>query len=82
VRFRFTAAEKVHHSLNRLCRCLRVTRSGFSAWQRRPESARAKRDRQLKVLIHTAFAACNSGMGARGFTAIYSSRRSASVGSA
>jgi putative transposase len=63
VRFRFIAAEKVHHSLNRLCRCLRVTRSGFSAWQRRPESARAKHDRQLKVLIHTAFAASKQRYG-------------------
>jgi putative transposase len=57
VRFRFIATEKVHHSLSLLCRCLRVTRSGFYAWQGRPESTRAKRDRQLKVLVHASFAA-------------------------
>jgi putative transposase len=40
-----------------LCRCLRVTRSGFYAWCRRPESARAQTDRRLKLLVHTSFAA-------------------------
>jgi len=55
VRFQFIAAEKDQHSLGLLCRCLRVTRSGFHAWQRRPESAHAKRDRQLKVLVRTSF---------------------------
>jgi len=56
VRFRFIATEKAHHSLSLLCRCLRLTRSGFYAWQDRPESARTKRDRQLKVLVHASFA--------------------------
>ena len=56
MKFRFIAAEKAQHSLGLLCRCLRVTRSGFYAWQGRPESARAKRDRHLKVLIHASFA--------------------------
>jgi putative transposase len=55
VRFRFIAAEKAHHSLSLLCRCLRVTRSGFYAWQRRPESAHARRDRRLRVAVRAAF---------------------------
>ena len=38
-----------------LCRCLRVTRSGFYAWTHRPESSRSKDDRRLKVLIRTSF---------------------------
>ena len=38
-----------------LCRCLRVSPSGFYASQRRPESRRAQDDRRLKVLIHTSF---------------------------
>ena len=63
MRFRFIAAEKEHHSLTLLCRCLRVTRSGFSAWRGRPESAHAKRDRQLKVLIHASFAASKQRYG-------------------
>jgi transposase InsO family protein len=56
VRFQFIAAAKAHHSLTLLCRCLRVTRSGYYAWKGRPESARATRDRQLKVLVHASFA--------------------------
>jgi putative transposase len=63
VKFRFIATEKAHHALGLLCRCLRVTRSGFYAWQTRPESARSKRDRQLKVLIQTSFAASKGRYG-------------------
>lgn len=63
MRFRFIAAEKAHHALSRLCRCLRVTRSGFYAWQGRPESARTKRDRQLKVLVHASFTASKQRYG-------------------
>jgi putative transposase len=63
VKFRFIAAEKAQHSLTRLCRCLRVTRSGFYAWQQRPESARATRDRQLQVLVRASFAASKGRYG-------------------
>jgi transposase InsO family protein len=63
VRFQFIAAEKAHHSLRVLCRCLRVSHSGFHAWQKRPESARAKRDRQLKVLVHASFVASKGRYG-------------------
>jgi putative transposase len=63
VKFRFIAAEKAHHALSLLCRCLRVTRSGFYAWQQRPESARATRDRQLKVLVRASFTASQGRYG-------------------
>ena len=63
MKFGFIAAEKAHYSLSRLCRCLRVTRSGFYAWQTRPESARAQRDRRLKVLVHASFAASKGRYG-------------------
>jgi transposase len=55
VKFGFIAAAKAHHSLTLLCGCLRVTRSGFYAWRRRPESAHAQRDRHLKVLVRASF---------------------------
>lgn len=63
MKFRFIAAEKAHHSLSLLCRCMRVTRSGFYAWQHRPESAHAQRDRQLKVLVQASFDASKERYG-------------------
>ena len=63
MKFPFIAAERAHHSLSLLCRCLRVTRSGFYAWRRRPESAHAKRDRQLKVLVRASFDASKQRYG-------------------
>ena len=55
MRFRFIAVEKAEHSITILCRCLRVTRSGYYAWQRRPESTHARDDRRLKVLVRVSF---------------------------
>jgi hypothetical protein len=56
VRFRFIAAEKAEHSITILCRCLRVTRSGFYAWDRGPPSPHAEQDGRLRVLTRTSFA--------------------------
>ena len=55
MRFTFIAAKKAEHTVTILCRCLCVTRSGFYAWQARPESLHARDDRRLKVLVHTSF---------------------------
>ena len=63
MRFRFIAREKAHHLLGLLCRYLRLTRREFYAWQARPESTRATRDRQLKVLVHASFAASQQRYG-------------------
>jgi putative transposase len=63
VKFRFIAAERAHHSLSLLCRSLRVTRTGFYEWQGRLESAHAKRDRHLKVLVRASFAASKGRYG-------------------
>jgi putative transposase len=48
--------EKASHTVTILCRCLQVTPSGFYAWRRRPESAHARDDRRLKVLVQASFA--------------------------
>ena len=55
MRLTFIAAKKAEHTVTILCRCLRVTRSGFYAWQRRPESTHASDDRRLKVLVRASF---------------------------
>ena len=55
MRFRFIVVEKAEHSVTILCRCLRVTRSGFYAWRRRPESTHVRDDRRLKVLVRVSF---------------------------
>ena len=47
--------ERADHPITRLCWCLRVTRSGFYAWQHRPESTHARDDRRLKVLVRVSF---------------------------
>ena len=57
MRFIFIAAKKAEHTVSILCRCLRVTRSGFYAWQRRPESTHARDDRRLTVLVRASFEA-------------------------
>jgi putative transposase len=49
--------EKAEHSITILCRCLRVTRSGFYAWHGRPESTHARDDRRLTVLVRASFEA-------------------------
>lgn len=61
MRFAFIAAEKARHSVTILCRCLRVTRSGFYAWWRRGLSARAQRD----VVLRTKLRAFHAASGAR-----------------
>ncbi len=55
MRFTFIAAKKAEHTVTILCRCLRVTRSGFYAWQARPESLHARNDRRLTVLVRASF---------------------------
>ncbi len=55
MRFTFIAAKRAEHTVTILCRCLRVTRSGFYAWHSRAESMHARDDRRLKVLVQASF---------------------------
>ena len=55
MRFRFVDAEKACFPVTVMCRVLRVSTSGFYAWRRRPESARAAGDRRLTVLVREAY---------------------------
>jgi len=54
VRFAFVEAEKALYPVKLLCKALQVSRTGFYAWRRRPESDRAKQDRRLAVLVREA----------------------------
>jgi transposase InsO family protein len=63
MRFVFIAAEKASHSVTILCRCLRVTRSGFYAWARRKPSARAQRDLVLRTKLRAFHAATGKRYG-------------------
>ena len=55
MKFAWIQAEKAHYPVRKLCRWLAVTPSGFYAWCQRPASARAKRDRHLRVLVQASF---------------------------
>ena len=57
MRFAFIAAEKARHPVTHLCRCLRVTPSGFYAWTTRGLSARAQRDVVLRTKLRAFHAA-------------------------
>ena len=51
MKFVFIAAEKAVYPVGVLCDVLEVSRSGYYAWSKRPEPARAKSDAQLKAQI-------------------------------
>jgi len=54
MRFAFVTAQKAVYPVSVLCRVLRVSRPGYYAWQRRPESTRSRTDRRLSVLVREA----------------------------
>lgn len=54
MKFAFILAEKAEIGVARLCRALSVSRSGFYAWQRCPESAHDIEDERLRVLVREA----------------------------
>ena len=63
MRFAFIAAKKAEHTVSILCRCLRVTRSGFYAWSRRPVSAHGQLDARLRVKVRAFFDASHGRYG-------------------
>ena len=63
MKFAWIQTEKAYYPVRKLCAWLSVTPSGFYAWCKRPESARARRDRHLKVLVHASFDASKQRYG-------------------
>jgi transposase InsO family protein len=57
------AAEKADFGITALCRALDVSPSGYYAWATRPDSAHARRDRRLKVLVRASFDASKGRYG-------------------
>ncbi len=55
MRFAFIQAEKANWTVAALCRALKVTRSGFYAWQRRGPSKRQRDDERLRVHVRATF---------------------------
>ena len=66
MKFAWIAAEKAEFTVVECCRALRVSPSGFYAWQQRPASARAARDRQLRVAIRASHEASHRHYGRPG----------------
>jgi len=63
MRFTFIAAKRAEHTITILCRCMRVTRSGFYAWVQRGLSPRAQRDVVLRTKLRAFFAASGERYG-------------------
>lgn len=63
MRFAFIQAEKANYPVTLMCRVLGVSRSGFYAWCRRAESARAREDRRVLVAIEASHAASRGTYG-------------------
>jgi putative transposase len=63
MRFAFIAAKRAEHRVTILCRCMRVTRSGFYAWVRRGLSVRAQRDLVLRTKLRAFHAASHDRYG-------------------
>ena len=61
--FGFIEAEKASFPINRMCRVLGVSQSGFFAWQDRPACRRQQQDMVYLAHIRTAFALSNGTYG-------------------
>ena len=53
------------HSIRMMCRLLQVSRSGYYDWSDRAESARGRRDRELRMLVRQIHLESSGVYGAR-----------------
>lgn len=55
MKYAFMAAHEHEFTVKRMCQALRVQRSGYYAWKRRPVSAREQANTELLGKIREAF---------------------------
>ena len=65
MKYRFINEQRRDHAVQRMCRLLEVSPSGFYEWVKRPLSARAIEDQRLLVLIRASYAASGGVYGQR-----------------
>ena len=65
MKYAFMQTHQHEFRLTRMCRVLEVSRSGFYAWQRRPESARVQRNRHLIERMQVLHQQTREAYGAR-----------------
>ena len=55
MKYELIRAEKAHFSIELMCRTLGISRSGYYAWLKEPESQRAAQDHQLAMHVQATF---------------------------
>jgi putative transposase len=65
VRYACIHRRRHQHSVRTMCRLLRVSRSGYYDWTSRTDSARRRRNRELRLLIRQIHLESNGVYGAR-----------------
>lgn len=64
MRYRFIEQERPNYAVALLCQVMRVSRSGFYAWRRRPKSERTEQDEALTVQIRAIHTQSRGNYGA------------------
>ena len=64
MKYRFIADHRETFKVGRMCRLLNVSRSGYHAWLRRPESYRNRENRSLEAKIRVLHATSHGIYGA------------------
>ena len=64
MKFRFISAHRETFKVGRMCKLLNVSRSGYHAWIKRPESRRSRENRALEAKIRVLHAASHGIYGA------------------
>jgi transposase InsO family protein len=64
MKFRFISDHRGAFKVGRMCKLLNVSRSGFHAWLKRPESCRKRENRALEAKIRVLYAASHGIYGA------------------